>query len=246
MRGAGRYSASEVFGDVRGGSPDPLLDWSAWEQHGGTVKHPCVTFKPADIERAKANIQRYAWAKNYAAGVEQTAKRHLDRLTPEFLANMIPETTPGDPLWTPCPACREQGKPVHPHGLWTWNLDDADHLQCTMCRTVFPNDKYPEDVVLQTTVAQTADDHVLRRRDVRHLRLQDRPAQLHRQRPLAQGPVDRRLLPHAGRGALADRQARIRPRLPRRCSCGSRSVIRRGWSTSATANTPTWTRASRR
>ncbi len=24
---------------------------------------------------------------------------------------MIPETTPGDPLWTPCPACRDQGKP---------------------------------------------------------------------------------------------------------------------------------------
>jgi hypothetical protein len=136
--------------DAYGGAPDPLLDWSAWERHGATIKHPCATFKPADIERAQANIARYTWAKKYAAGVEQAAQRHRDRLTPEFLANMIPETTPGDPLWTPCPACRAQGKPVHPHGLWTWNLDDADHLQCTMCRTVFPNGKYPEDVVLQT------------------------------------------------------------------------------------------------
>lgn len=135
---------------ARGGEPDPLLDWSSWERYGVTVKHPCVTFKPADIERAKANIQRYTWAKNYAAGVEASAKRHLDRLTPEFLASMIPETTPGDPLWTPCPACREQGKPVHPHGLWDWDLDDPDHIRCTMCRTVFPNDNYPEDVVLHT------------------------------------------------------------------------------------------------
>jgi len=135
---------------VQGGESDPLLDRSAWDRYGGTVEHPCVTFKLADIARAKANIQRYAWAKKYAAGVEQNAKRHLDRLTPEFLVNMIPETTPGDPLWTPCPACREQGKPVHPHGLWNWDLDDADHVRCTMCRTVFPNDKYPEDVVLHT------------------------------------------------------------------------------------------------
>lgn len=49
--------------DVPNEPPDPLLDWSAWERHRDSVKHPCVTFKPADIARAKANIQRYAWAK---------------------------------------------------------------------------------------------------------------------------------------------------------------------------------------
>ena len=135
---------------VQGASPDPLLDWSAWEKHRDTVAHPCTIFKPADIARAKANISRYRWAKSYAAGVEQNAKRYLDRLTPEFLASMIPQTTPGDPLWTPCPSCREQGKPVHPHGLWTWRLDDPDHIQCNICRAVFPNEKYPEDEVLQT------------------------------------------------------------------------------------------------
>lgn len=139
-----------IAAEVRSGSPDPLLDWSAWERHGNTVKHPCTTLKPENLARAKANIQQYAWAKAYAAGVEQAARRHLDRLTPEFLANMIPVTTPGDPLWTPCPSCRAQGKPVHPHGLWTWSLDDADHIRCTMCRAVFPNDTYPENVVLKT------------------------------------------------------------------------------------------------
>ncbi|MBI5685892.1 MAG: heparinase II/III family protein [Verrucomicrobia bacterium] len=129
---------------------DPLLDWSAWEKHRDSVKHPCVTFKAAEIARAKENIKRYQWARNYATGVEKSAKRYLDRLTPEFLVKMIPETTPGDPLWTPCPSCRAQGKPVHPHGLWSWKLDDADHIKCNVCRAVVPNDQFPEDVVLHT------------------------------------------------------------------------------------------------
>ncbi|MCX6908045.1 MAG: hypothetical protein NTY01_08385, partial [Verrucomicrobia bacterium] len=139
------FTAIQAFADSV-----PFPDWSAWEKHRDSIRHPCVTFKAADIARARENIRRYQWAKNYATGVEKSAKRYLDRLTPEFLAKMIPETTPGDPLWTPCPSCRAQGKPVHPHGLWTWNLDDADHIKCNMCRVVFPNDQYPEDIVLHT------------------------------------------------------------------------------------------------
>jgi len=131
-------------------SAEPLFDWTAWEKYRDTVQHPSVVFKPADIARARENISRYAWAKRYVANTEAGAKRYLDRITTEFLARMIPDTTPGDSLWTPCPACRAQGKPVHPHGLWTWNLDDSEHITCNVCGTVFPNDKYPEDVVLQT------------------------------------------------------------------------------------------------
>lgn len=133
-----------------GGSSEPLFDWSPWEKYRTTVHHPSVTIKPADIARAKENIQRYQWAKQYAANIEKSAKSYLPRITPEFLATMIPETTPGDSLWTPCPACRAQGKPVHPHGLWTWSVGDPEHLKCNVCGTVFPNDKYPEDVVLHT------------------------------------------------------------------------------------------------
>jgi hypothetical protein len=130
--------------------PNPLLDWSVWKRHFGSVRHPALVFKAAEVARARENARRYGWAKSYVAGVDQNARRHLARLTPAFLANMIPATTPGDPLWTPCPACREQGKPVHPHGLWNWTVDRPDELQCTQCRTVFPNEKYPEDIVLTT------------------------------------------------------------------------------------------------
>jgi len=142
--------ALAVAADSAGGPADPLLDWSPWETHRTAIKHPGVNIKPADIARAKANIERYAWAKDYAAGVEKAAQRHLARITPEFLAAMIPESTPGDSLWTPCPSCRAQGKPVHPHGLWTWNVEDPEHLKCNVCGMVFPNDKYPEEIVLHT------------------------------------------------------------------------------------------------
>ena len=144
------FSMLVVAMNLQAAPPEPLFDWSLWEKYRDTIKHPCVILKPVDIARARENMNRYGWARSYAAGVEKNAQRYLGRLTPEFVAHMIPETTPGDPLWTPCPSCRAQGKPVHPHGLWKWTLDDADHIKCNMCGAVFPNDKYPEDIVLQT------------------------------------------------------------------------------------------------
>ncbi len=66
--------------DLPSGPSDPLLDWSAWERHFGTIEHPCVTFKPADVARAKANISRHGWAKNHAARVESRRRNGRPRL----------------------------------------------------------------------------------------------------------------------------------------------------------------------
>ncbi len=129
---------------------EPLLDWAAWEQFRGTVKHPCLTIRPENLNFAHENMRQYGWAREYASKVERIINRHFHLINPEFLAMMIGETTPGDPLWTPCPACRDQGKPVHPHGLWTWEIDNPEQLRCNMCGTVFPDEKYPEDIVLKT------------------------------------------------------------------------------------------------
>ncbi len=136
---------------ARAAGAEPLLDWSDWEKYRAPVQHPSGAFKPADVARARENLQRYAWAKAYAAGLERTARNAAGKLTPDYLAAMIPETTPGDPKFTPCPACRDLGKPVHPHGLWTWRESAPDQLTCEMCRTVFPNEKYPETIALHTT-----------------------------------------------------------------------------------------------
>lgn len=129
---------------------EPLFDWSDWEKFRGSVKHPCLTVKPENLNFAHENIKQYGWARDYASKVERIIKRHLSLITPEFMEKMVGETTPGDPLWTPCPACREQGKPVHPHGLWTWEINNPDQLKCDMCGTVFPNEKYPEDIIIKT------------------------------------------------------------------------------------------------
>ncbi|MBI5766983.1 MAG: heparinase II/III family protein [Verrucomicrobia bacterium] len=130
---------------------EPLHDWSEWEKYRATVQHPSGATKPADVVRARANLARYPWAKSYATSVERAAQRALPRITPEFLATMVPDTTPGDPKFTPCPACRDQGKPVHPHGLWTWRETAPDQLVCDQCQTVFPNARYPESIELHAT-----------------------------------------------------------------------------------------------
>ena len=131
-----------------------ILDWSDWEKYRGTVQHPSGAIKPADLVRARENLRRYPWARNHLASLERTARGALGRLTPEYLAAMIPETTPGDSKFTPCPACRDLGKPVHPHGLWSWRATAPEVLVCDVCRTEFPHERYPESVVLRTTWGQ--------------------------------------------------------------------------------------------
>ena len=129
------------------GQDNPLLDWSDWTKYRHGVVHPCTTIKPEDVARAKENIRRHDWAKRYLRGLQGSADRLLTVITPEYLERMIEPTTPG--CYGPCPACRDRGLPWHPNGLWTWSSDHPDQLKCTTCGTVFPNDKYPESVVLE-------------------------------------------------------------------------------------------------
>jgi hypothetical protein len=134
-------------------APDPLMDWSLWEEHRDSVSHPAGAIKRDDVERALANIGEYQWAKQYRDTVVQRAEEwYMARLTPDFIDMMIPETTPGEILFTACPACRDQDQPKrHPHGDWDWNWDNPEQATCKICNTVFPNDDYPESVVIETT-----------------------------------------------------------------------------------------------
>ncbi len=127
---------------------DPT-DWSDWEKYRGQVVHPCCTIKPADLQRARRNIEQYEWARKYADGVRSSADSILERLSPEYLEQMIPWTTPGGV--GPCPACRAKGLPWHPNGQWSWSPDRPDEIKCRVCGTVFPNEEYPESIVLEST-----------------------------------------------------------------------------------------------
>jgi hypothetical protein len=133
---------------------EPLLNWSAWTRYRLTVVHPAGTIKPADVERARANRRRYEWARGYAKDLERSADGWLSKLTPEWMATMIPVETPGDSLFTPCPACRDLKKPAHPHGQYKWDVAKPNEMTCEVCGTVYPNEKYPEDLVFTTKSGQ--------------------------------------------------------------------------------------------
>jgi hypothetical protein len=128
----------------------PLLAWSPSSAYRETVTHPCLTTKPADLARARENMRLHQWARQYADDVARAADEHVERFTAEFIARMLEATTPLSTIFTPCPACRDQGKPGHPHGRWTWSERTPDRITCELCGTVFPNEKYPETVTVQS------------------------------------------------------------------------------------------------
>lgn len=130
---------------------EPLTDWSDWKKYRTTVQHPSGAIRAADVARARENIRRYAWASKYFEGLQNRARMSVTKFTPSYIEMMIGETTPGDDKWTPSPAVRDAGKQVLEHGQWDWTPERPDELKCRVTGMVFPNDKYPETIVLRTT-----------------------------------------------------------------------------------------------
>lgn len=112
--------------------------------------HPRGAIKREDVLRARKNLEQHDWAKEYHKKLMAEADFWLSKLTPAFLEEMLPETTPWSNLGPPCPACRDLGKPKLPHGKWNWKPEDPNRISCDVCGTVFPSDKHPETVVVQT------------------------------------------------------------------------------------------------
>ncbi|MDA0745058.1 MAG: heparinase II/III family protein [bacterium] len=129
-------------------STDPK-DWSDWEKYRDQVVHPAATIKPADIERARENIQQHTWAQHYVETLRKSAENIAKQISPAYLETMIEPTTPG--CVGPCPACRAKGLPWHPNGQWSWSPENPNNLRCSVCDTVFPNAEFPEDIVIKST-----------------------------------------------------------------------------------------------
>jgi hypothetical protein len=128
--------------DMGGERFDPA-DLSLWQKHRASVRRPIAFVKPADLERARENVRRHAWAKGLLAGYRGRADYVLKQ-PPEFVEQMIPALTPLCTLFTMCPHC--EYAPVH--GQYIWDVKRPDELKCRNCGTVYPNEKYPEDLVL--------------------------------------------------------------------------------------------------
>lgn len=137
-------------GWVVGDDPPPgVADWSDWKEYRDQVVHPATLIKPEDLARAKENVRRYAWAQAYARRVQNSADSILKRLSDEYVEAMIERTTPG--CMGPCSACRAKGLPWHPNGQWSWSSSRPDRIVCSVCKTVFPNEEYPENVEVECT-----------------------------------------------------------------------------------------------
>lgn len=124
------------------------LDYSQWERYRAQVQHPAGVVKPADLERAKANLERHEWSRKYVEGLRTSADALLPQITPEYLTRMVDVASPSST--GPCPACRAKGLAWHPNGQWSWSSSNPDQITCQVCKTVFPNDDFPESVVLQS------------------------------------------------------------------------------------------------
>ena len=114
-------------------TPAPI-DWTDWERYRGQVEHPVAAIRPADLERARRNVERYGWAREYVQRLRQSADATTAQTTPAYLEQMIPRTTPG--CVGPCPACRAQGLPWHPNGQWSWSPEGRDDMTMLLARKV--------------------------------------------------------------------------------------------------------------
>src|SRR5690606_41455960 len=108
------------------------------------LKSLLIAGKHSETPILLINTSKFEWAAHYVNNIEQLARKFLHHIQTTNLTNLIEETTPGDPLWTHCPSCRDPGKPVDPHGIWDSSIEAPNPVKCTIGGERFPNDKYPE------------------------------------------------------------------------------------------------------
>ncbi len=124
---------------------DEMMDPGRWETHRASVRHPATIFSPADIDRARENIDRTDWGK-------QVLDRLLSRveaagsITKKWAATYVPATTPCALGFTMCPKCEF----ARMHGSYDWSPSQPEQIRCKGCGAVYPNTDYPEDLTFHS------------------------------------------------------------------------------------------------
>ena len=121
------------------------MNKSSWRRHREAIIHPSTVVKVEDLERARTNIGKHAWASGFLESLLTEVNR-APEMSPDYLEQMIPRDTPNSHLFTMCAEC--ESAPVH--GNYHWSAESPDQLVCTTCETVYPNVEYPEDFLLKT------------------------------------------------------------------------------------------------
>jgi len=115
---------------------------------------PCTMYKPADIDRARANIDRHKWASDLYAGIRSQADYYLE-MDRDRLRSFISEQTPL--ITVKCPHC----------GCGPWYayvlINNGDALQCLDCKTTWDHDPADtsEDWNIQAVIRSYRLKHIL-------------------------------------------------------------------------------------
>ncbi len=120
-------------------------DFSSWEQFRTQVQHPAGIYRAEDVARLRQAVQRDEMAASQAQKLKKEGDDILEQITPEYLEEWICFQK-GFGNSAPCPACRDKGFAWHPGGTWSWSRNNPDQLICTTCKTVYPNEQYPESI----------------------------------------------------------------------------------------------------
>lgn len=122
-----------------------MLDPGRWQKYRSHVRHPATIFTRGDIDRARENVSNHPWARKALETLLERVEA-AGTVSRTWARTYVPSTTPYSPHFTMCPKC--EFAPMH--GAYDWHPDDPAHIRCKGCRTVFPNDEYPEDVVFES------------------------------------------------------------------------------------------------
>jgi len=98
------------------------------------IGYPCTQYKPADIERARRNIERYEWAREHRDWFRGAVERYRG-MTRDDLRAYVSDLTPL--VTVNCPVCGNG--PWYAYDV----LDRATKLRCKSCGTEFAWD--PDD-----------------------------------------------------------------------------------------------------
>jgi len=112
--------------------------WGAGARGAGWSPEEFI-YSPEDIRAMCARFKQEA-EDGRMHGLLKRADRWMKEITPDYLETMLPAKTPLGETWfyTGCPACGKS------HAIHWSGHRARGHLECQFCKTVFPNDKFPE------------------------------------------------------------------------------------------------------
>ena len=125
-----------------------LIAWLLLTTSASALAQPRTLYKPADIENARRNRERYPWAQAIVTRWERNVAFAMEQ-DRQFFANLIPELTPGTAYGQNCPACVGGKSLEGESSLFSWSITAPEQVTCRRCGTVFPNEEYPETGVLE-------------------------------------------------------------------------------------------------